>query len=430
MKSKLTNTQDTMSQDKVKTASPTDFSNLKVDIFESFDELASMQQEWDNFVESVGSEIFLTYDWCRIWWKHYGKNRDLKVFVFRSDSQLTGIIPLFFEKIWLGPVPIRAVKIVGTDFTINTVSPPIRPAAFEAVVQELLTRLCSDYKWDIAHIGPLSGIYRSAEITGAFGQFLPPSFCIRERSNGFQAYLWLADTWEEHLKSLSKNMQRTIKRSYRDISQIPSDKSLLLADFATPDNCEQIFDSFVQLHQQHWQKLRKLGHFADWPAAEQFHREMAMTQAKHNRLRLLELKFGDYILGYEYDYKFANRRHAFLNARTPLDKIPGADPGISLGIVIFSEQLKRTIEEKADYIDLMPGNDDYKLHLGGKLLPTRSIYIFPKKLSAFIRVSIFRALAFLLDLCYYRIWFLKIAPRLPFKRRPLWKTWIKTQAFS
>jgi CelD/BcsL family acetyltransferase involved in cellulose biosynthesis len=430
MTDKLTNTQNILSPGKVETPSPIASSNLKVDIFESFDELAPMQQEWDNFVESVGSEIFLTYDWCRIWWKYYGKNRTLRVFVFRINNELAGIIPLFFEKIWLGPVPIRTVKIVGTDFTINTVSPPIRPTVLEPVVQELLTRLCSEYKWDIAHIGPLSGIYRSAELTGACGQFLPPSFCIRERSNGFQAYLWLADSWEGHIKSLSKNMQRTIKRSYRDIAQIPSDKPQLLSDFAKPENCEQIFDRFVRLHQQHWQNLGKLGHFADWPAAKEFHREMAMTQARHNRLRLLELKFGNYILGYEYDYKFANRRHAFLNARTPLEQIPGADPGTSLGIIVFSEQVKKAIEEKVDYIDLMPGNDEYKLHLGGKLRPTRSIYIFPKKLSTFIRVSIFRALSSLLDLFYYRIWFCRLAAKLPLKRKPLWKIWIKTRFFS
>ncbi len=431
MTDKLTNTQTITSQGKSETVSSTASGNLKVDVFDSFDELASMQQEWDNFVESVGSEIFLTYDWCRIWWKYYGKNRTLKVFVFRINNELLGIIPLFFEKIWLGPVPIRTVKIVGTDFTINTVSPPIRPAVLEPVVQELLTRLCNDYKWDIVHIGPLSGIYRSAELTGVCGQFLPPSFCIRERSSGFQTYLWLPDTFEEYIKSLSKNWQRTIKRSYRDISQIPCDKpQQLVANFATPENCEQIFDRFVQLHQQHWQKLGKLGHFADWPEAKEFHREMVMIQAIHNRLRLLELKFGNYILGHNYDYKLGNIDHAFLNAHTPLDQIPGADPAIRLGIVIFCEQVKRAIEEKVDYIDLMPGNDKYKLLLGGKLLPTRSIYIFPKKLSTFIRVSIFRALSSLLDLFYYRIWFCRLAAKLPLKRKPLWKIWIKTRSFS
>jgi CelD/BcsL family acetyltransferase involved in cellulose biosynthesis len=123
MTGKLTNTQTITSQGKSETASSTASGNLKVDVFDSFDELASMQQEWDNFVESVGSEIFLTFDWCRIWWKYYGKNRTLRVFVFRINNELLGIIPLFFEKIWLGLVPIRTVKIVDGTLGFRLGSP-------------------------------------------------------------------------------------------------------------------------------------------------------------------------------------------------------------------------------------------------------------------------------------------------------------------
>ena len=57
---------------------------VTVGVYDSFESLASMAGQWDNFVESVGGEIFLSYDWCRVWWKYYSKNRELKVLVFRS----------------------------------------------------------------------------------------------------------------------------------------------------------------------------------------------------------------------------------------------------------------------------------------------------------------------------------------------------------
>ncbi len=44
-----------------------------------------------------------------------------------------------------------------------------------------------------------------------------------------------------------------------------------------------------------------------------------------------------------------------------------------------------------------------------------------------LRASLFASLSRLLHLCYYRIWFSRLAPRLPFKRRPLWKLWIRTR---
>jgi CelD/BcsL family acetyltransferase involved in cellulose biosynthesis len=432
MSSNLTNKQDMMSQSVTQSTPSATSGRLKVDVFDSFDELAPMQQEWDSFIEAVGAEIFLTYDWCRIWWKYYGKNRDLKVFVFRSGNELVGIIPLFFEEIWLGPVSVRAAKIVGTDFTINTVSPPIRPTALEPVVQELLTKLCSDYKWDIIHIGPLSGMYQAADLIYTCSKSLDNSYSIQEKISGFQVYVTLGDNWEEYLKGLSKKMQRNIKHSYRDISKIDCDKpQVLAANIAEFHNCEEIFNNFVQMHQQHWQKLGKLGHFADWPVATEFHCEMAAAQLKHDRLRLMELKIGNYALGYAYDYKFGNKYYAFLDARTPLGKIPGSTSNISLGTIIWNEEVKKALEGKTKHIDMMPGNDEYKLRLGGTALHIRNIYIFPKRpLILILRISLFRALAWLLDLCYYRIWFCRLADRLPFKRKPLWKIWIKTRSFS
>ena len=80
--------------------------NITVEIYHIFDALANMQQEWDDFIESVGGEIFLTYDWCRIWWKYYGHKRDLTIFVFRNGGEICGILPLFREKIWIGPLSI------------------------------------------------------------------------------------------------------------------------------------------------------------------------------------------------------------------------------------------------------------------------------------------------------------------------------------
>ena len=431
MNSEAADTQGTALQGKARSCHDGAGGGIHVDVFDNFDELAPMQQEWDNFVESVGAEIFLTYDWCRIWWKYYGKNRVLRVFVFRSNNKLIGIIPLFFEKIWLGPVFVRVAKIVGTDFTITTVSLPIVPDSVEAVMKEFLGGILTKYKLDIVHLGPLCGLYPSMNLMKVCSRLLSSSYCISQRSSGFQTYVRLAGSWEEYLNGLSRNMRRTIKRSYRDLYSIGGDNTkALLADIAKPDNCEATFERFVQMHQLHWRKLGKLGHFADWPSALEFHREVARAQLERGRLRLVEVKLGSVCLGYEYDYKFGDKYHAFLNARVSSDEVPGAGPCVSLGNVVFSEQLKRALKENVEYIDMMPGTDEYKLRLGGESFPIGNIYIFPKKLFVLTRVFLFRAFSCLLNFCYYRMWFCRIAPKLPFKRRSLWQIWMHTRAFG
>jgi len=423
MNSEPTNTRGMMEQNETCDCCNVAGKGIHVDVFYNFNELAPMQQEWDNFVESVGAEIFLTYDWCRIWWKYYGKKRDLRVFVFHSNKELVGIIPLFFEKIWLGPIFVRAAKIVGSDFTIAQFSLPISSKYIRGVIQKLFELLPED-KWDILHIGPIAGLYKHYDdLENICEELLGHSHIVLNENKGVQTYFQLATGWAKQLTSLKKGERWDIKRSYKALQ---ADKTSLVSTFASEVNFEELFENFVNMHQSYWRSLGKLGHFGDWPVAHEFHHEIATAQLKQNRLRLLEVKSGTRCLGYEYNYKFGDRYFEFLNARSTSKELAK----ISVGRVVFSEQVKKSLDEGVRCIDSMRGKYEHKLRLGGTLFPIRSLYIIPNKLSSVIRVSVFRAFARFLNLCYYKIWFCRVAPRLSLKRRPLWKIWIRTSAFG
>lgn len=398
---------------------------VQAEIYDSFERLEGMRQQWDEFVESVGGEIFLTYDWCRIWWKYYGDNRDLRVFIFRSNGELVGVIPMFFERIWLGPVFIRAAKIVGSDFTLSQFSIPLANGYMRTVVEKF-SELLSKEKWDIVYIGPIAGLYNQFDelkdtVNELFGDF--HSVLIEHK--GVQTYFQLAESWEKQLANLKKGERWDIRRSYKALRP-QTETECLVSTFVSKENFEQTFEDFVNMHQSYWRSLGKLGHFGDWPAAEDFHHEVAAAQLSHNRLRLLEVKSGENSLGYEYDYRFGHRYFEFLNARSASKDLAK----ISVGRVVFSEQVKKALDEGITCIDSMRGKYEHKLRLGGRLFPTRNIYIIHRKVSTRIRVSVFRAFASFLNLCYYRIWFCRIAPKLPLRRRPLWRLWIRSTPFS
>lgn len=398
---------------------------VQTEIYDNFEQLEAIQQEWDKFVESVGGEIFLTYDWCKIWWKYYGKNRDLRIFVFRNSNgnEIVGIIPLFFEKIWLGPVFVRVGKIVGSDFTLSQFSVPL-DSSYIPVVIEKFSILISRNKWDIIHIGPIAGLYNHFDrFRDSLNTTFGGSCSVISQNKNVQTYFQLADSWEKQLASLKKGERWDIRRSYKALD--PQTNHLISA-FASNDTFEEIFEDFINMHQAYWQNLGKFGHFGDWPVARDFHREVALAQLRHDRLRLLEVRSGTLCLGYEYNYKFGDQYFEFLNARSSSKELAK----ISVGRVVFSELVKKVLNEGAKCIDSMRGKYEHKLRLGGSLFPMRSIYISSKKLSIRIRVSIFRALAWFLNLCYYRIWFNRFAPKLPFKRRPLCRIWIRTSMFS
>src|SRR6185436_11925142 len=115
--------------------------NITMAVFDSFDQAGLSREEWDQFISSIGGSLYVTYDWCRIWWHHYSSDRRLCLFVFREGPRLVGLAPMFVEKVRLGPINIRLAKRVGADFTLTMFSLPLVPAHTEAIYRKLVEAL-------------------------------------------------------------------------------------------------------------------------------------------------------------------------------------------------------------------------------------------------------------------------------------------------
>jgi CelD/BcsL family acetyltransferase involved in cellulose biosynthesis len=396
---------------------------LKMGVYHNFDQLQAVCEQWDRLALSAGSEIFLTYDWCRIWWKYYGKKRELNVLVFQNENDLVGIVPLFYETIWLGPMSVKAARLVGSDHMLSHFSLPLLKDYMKEIVEELSDFLRRE-KWDVLHLGPIAGLYEHRDaLKEALQQFFNGSYSVFEVDGGVQTYYKLADTWTEYFAGLKKQERKRIRRVYR---MVDGGKGILTSELASMGNLDEKFQEFVRIHQKYWRGMGKGGHFEDWPDSFEFHREVAHAQLKQNRLMLLEVRLSEHCYGYKYGYRFGKKHFEVLPGRLQPENMSH----INLGRLMFAEEAKSAIRDGVRYIDSMRGRYEYKLRLGGELFHTKNIYVVRKRISVMTRVRLFRILARLLNLFYYRIWFLKITPRLLFRPRPLWKIWIRTNVFS
>lgn len=290
---------------------------IAMEIFDEFETLSAIQPQWDDFIENVDGGIFLSYDWCRLWWKYYGQNRDLKIFLFWHQNELVGLIPLFFETVWLGPVHIRAAKIVGTDFTISQICFPVQSVFLQAVMEKFFNELCVNFKWDIICLGTLAGHYRELDtLTAICCRLMQPRWHVEKSESGVQTYFELADTWEEYLSELTNKQRDEFSRNYSLLLKSTGyTADQIVLRLAERRNIDEIFSNFVKMHQIQWKEIGKLGHFGDWPDSEKFHSEIAQAQLGHGRLRLMEISCENDCLGYEYSFKYSNKYFNFLGAR-------------------------------------------------------------------------------------------------------------------
>jgi len=96
-----------------------------------------------------------------------------------------------------------------------------------------------------------------------------------------------------------------------------------------------------------------------------------------------------------------------------------------IGILSLVLPIEMVIAEGIRRLDSGRGHYAYKLHFGGKELEYQSVFVATK--SATVRARFFLRLSDLLHLVYYRIWFLRLAPRMKRFNRPLWRKWIRCQ---
>ncbi len=400
-----------------------DSGDVVCSIHSSFDDVQDLREPWDAIVEASGAEIFLTFDWCRTWWDFYGHKRTLSLCVFRRDHEVVGLLPLFIERVRLGPVSVRAAKIVGSDFTLTQFTLPVKRECLPQVI-DAFAGVAESQQWDICSLGPLSGFSHGQEdLRSLFGRLEGGSWRVQIEETGVHTVFELPGSWDEYLALLSKKERQLIRSNYR---KIEADGIQVQRHVATKEDFAEVFGDFVTAHQEQWRQLGKAGHFGDWPRSEDFHRAVAQTQLERNRLHLLKVRVAADCVAYQYSYRMGQRYFEILMGRSSGDESHAVD----MGRLLFAEQAQRAIEQGIRNIDSMRGRYEYKLRLGGKLFPLLRVRIVRKGACRELRVAGFGMCASLFDKAYYKLWYCRLGPKWSASRGPLWSTWIRSEGLK
>lgn len=389
-------------------------------LYKNFDELSAIAVEWDTFIRLAGGDIYQTYDWCRIWWKYYGEGRALRVYIFRKGEKIVGILPFFVEVISIGPLCQRVAKVVGADFTLSIVNLAIEDDCSEIAIQIVLSDLIEVATCDIVLIGPLGENYEVYRRISQVAMLSASAFFFRDRKMSVYSQLTLPGTFHEYLQTLKRRERKRLRYSI-NLGQRSFDWSCDVLSEAS--QLENEIESFVRMHTEQWMVRGKLGHFLDWPHGIEFNAEMAMTQAKLGQLRLLRVKANDTTVSYRLGYAFGKRWHARLPAR-----LVGSEwDKFGIGRVGMLKMIEFAASEGIREIESGEGHYKHKCDLGMEEYSLRTIAFVQPGILPRLKAKLYFYLADALNLFYYRIWYIKLAPRLPIPRKPLWKLWIKTR---
>lgn len=390
------------------------------ELYYDFKSVEHLHTEWDECVEVTGGDIYLTYDWCRAWWDFYGEKRDLQIFVYKCENKLVGILPVFYEKQWLGPVWLKIAKIVGSDSTMVMINPPVVAEFAKVFWGDIFDSVLNTKKCDAFWVGPTGGKYNGLQQLQEAMSEQTEIMLFKKNVHSPYTTFFLPGTFDEYVQSLNKRQRGNLRRDLNLINRSFAMSQDVIQDEVAA-NSE--FPKFAQMHAEQWETEGKLGHFHDWPKGIEFHSRLVNEQAKKGRLRLIRLLANGVVVSYQLCYVFGKR----LYWRLPARAVGSEWDKFALGRIGLVKEIEMAIAEGVREIEAGAGHYEYKIKLGGEEHPLYTFLVTRKQRSSRWRAYLFLKLSSVLHYIYYRVWFNRLAPKLPFRRKPLWRKWIRAR---
>ena len=239
----------------------------------------------------VGASIFLSWDWQRLWWKHYGQSRELRVVIARMHGRIVGILPLYLDlhrKVG-GLFAARKLRQIGVggDTAPDDLGALIAPGhenAASAAMAEYLLNVMTD--WDMLDWTDLPP---QSPLVPALQKHFDDSH-IRAHCAAMApiTYGELPEDWESYRRNLSRNRRETMRRKRRKFESQPGAQVLTIE---AVDELDGAFDRLAELHRLRWTGRTETPGFTS-AQYRGFHRDVMHALLAQGRLRLMRLDMG------------------------------------------------------------------------------------------------------------------------------------------
>jgi CelD/BcsL family acetyltransferase involved in cellulose biosynthesis len=314
-----------------------------------FDHNNDFETWWNRLLNnSMDNHPFLTYEWLTLWWKHFGKGKQLKLFTLENEREVSLVVPVMYStcKV-LGSRRTKVEFVASGDSDYQSfIVTNFQEAAkgmnqlIESIIEDSNDADCaifSEVPEDSVTAKLLEGIKG-----GCFGT-------SRSATNSCP-YVQLPNNYEIHSQALGSNMRRNLKVWERQAVKDYRVEFVKYDEIGTVDEGMKIF---FDLHQK--RQVAK-GNYGVFSSGDQksFHEDLAKAFAKKGWLDLFFLTFNDKPVSAIYSYEYNGKLYAYLC---------GFDPEYAKyrpGHLAFKNLIKYGIDNKLKEVDFLRGNEEYK----------------------------------------------------------------------
>lgn len=371
----------------------------------SFDDVRLDPEQWDAAVAALGGSVYMTWDWLRTWWRFYGRGRELRLFVCRDGDRIAALFPTYLDDIGVWPLRLRVARLVGANLPPKVFDPPIDTVHAGECFAALVAHLMGPDGCDVVSVGPLSSTWDGCRTLRAENTIV--GLRLEADDSDVHAVFQLPDSREAYFKSLSKHEQKN-RRYYLNAFRKEHEVEVRLIDGPVEALLAE-FETFATLHARQWQAEGKAGHFAAWPEALAYNRELVAILGALGRVRFLRITADGTTVCSRYIYAFGGRWYAELPARLPGPEWDRFRLGPMGAVTMMAEAITAGVSSVQGGL----AHYEHKLRLGAEEHPALTLRVYGASLASRVRQHLFGGLRHALRIGYLKIWYRRIMPRLP-----------------
>lgn len=316
-------------------------SDLAVQEADRWELLDPLRDEWNRLLEqSAGDTVFLRHEWLRLWWKHFGSDRRLAVFLARRGGRLVAALPLMEFRATVAGIPVTTLQSLTNyhSFRFNALCAPGEEAALEAIWSALRAR---KRRWDLVRL----------EEVPADAPVLEP-FLHAARRDGSPVGVWrgahvpylpIEGTWEAYHATLGRSVRSNLRRRDRRLREKGEVRYRCIS---APEEVSEALRAGFPLEGSGW-KVRQGSAIVSSPTLTAFYSEWAAVAAVNGWLRLSFLDVAGTPVAFDFSTLYRGRYY---------DLKIGYDPAwdrFSVGQLLKAEILRRCFETDTREYDFL-----------------------------------------------------------------------------